>query len=174
MPAILDSLFHKVVNTASIPIGVEGGGWWGATKWWELLIQKLFYAKWLLFRPFSAPHVTKCSYIDAQSYQPVLWWFPASCLPGQASWSHLQTTQARIDARQAREWGLSKSRPLKLWQWYKHELLVYCCICWVAVKSESWNCVQTRHLLANPVTYVHTYNRICSFSLSLPWSLFLL
>ena len=31
MPTILDSLFHKVVNTTSIPIGVEGGGWWGAT-----------------------------------------------------------------------------------------------------------------------------------------------
>ena len=27
MPAILDSLFHKVVNTTSTPIGVEGGGW---------------------------------------------------------------------------------------------------------------------------------------------------
>ena len=26
MPAILDSLFHKVVNTTSTPIGVEGGG----------------------------------------------------------------------------------------------------------------------------------------------------
>ena len=26
MPAILDSLFHKVVNTTCIPIGVEGGG----------------------------------------------------------------------------------------------------------------------------------------------------
>ena len=26
MPAILDSLFHRVVNTTSIPIGVEGGG----------------------------------------------------------------------------------------------------------------------------------------------------
>ena len=26
MPAILDSLFHKVVNTTSSPIGVEGGG----------------------------------------------------------------------------------------------------------------------------------------------------
>ena len=25
MPTILDSLFHKVVNTTSIPIGVEGG-----------------------------------------------------------------------------------------------------------------------------------------------------
>ena len=29
MPSILDSLFHKVVNITSIPIGVEGGGWWG-------------------------------------------------------------------------------------------------------------------------------------------------
>ena len=26
MPAILDNLFHKVVNTTSTPIGVEGGG----------------------------------------------------------------------------------------------------------------------------------------------------
>ena len=40
MPMILDSLFHKVINTTSIPIGVEGGGWWGATKWRELPIQK--------------------------------------------------------------------------------------------------------------------------------------
>ena len=38
MPALLYSLFHKVVNTTSIPIGVEGGGWWGATKWWDPLI----------------------------------------------------------------------------------------------------------------------------------------
>ena len=43
MPAILDSLFHKVVNTTSIPVGVDGGGWWGAPKWWEDPIQKLFY-----------------------------------------------------------------------------------------------------------------------------------
>ena len=28
MPAILDSSIHKVVNTTSIPIGVEGRGWW--------------------------------------------------------------------------------------------------------------------------------------------------
>ena len=42
MLTILDSLFHKVVNTTSIPIGVEGGGWWGATKWWDVLIQKTF------------------------------------------------------------------------------------------------------------------------------------
>ena len=26
MPAILDSLFHNVVNTTTSPIGVEGGG----------------------------------------------------------------------------------------------------------------------------------------------------
>ena len=43
MPAILDSLFHKEINTTSIPIGVEGGGWWGATKWQEVPIQKLSY-----------------------------------------------------------------------------------------------------------------------------------
>ena len=57
----------------------------------------------------------------------------------RASWSHLQTTRAPVDARLARERGLSKSRPFNLWQWYKHELLVYydCCICRMAVKSET-------------------------------------
>ena len=45
MPTILDSLFHKVVNTTSSPIGVEGGGWWGATKWRDPPIQKLFYGQ---------------------------------------------------------------------------------------------------------------------------------
>ena len=45
MPAILDSLFHKVVNTTNIPIGMEGGGWWVATKWRGVPIQKLFYGQ---------------------------------------------------------------------------------------------------------------------------------
>ena len=42
MPATLDSLFHKVVNTTSSPIGMEGGRWWGATKWPDPLIQFLW------------------------------------------------------------------------------------------------------------------------------------
>ena len=45
MPAILDSLFHKVVSTTSIPIGVEGGWWWVATKWRRVPIQNLFYGQ---------------------------------------------------------------------------------------------------------------------------------
>ena len=71
MPAILNSLFHKVVNTTSSPIEVEGGWWWGATKWPDLPI-KSYKAKWLQFRLFSDPHITKCNCIDAQSHQPVL------------------------------------------------------------------------------------------------------
>ena len=42
MPTILDSSFHKVVNTTSSPIGVEGEGWWGATKGQDPPMQKLF------------------------------------------------------------------------------------------------------------------------------------
>ena len=72
MPAILDSLFHKVVDTTSIPIGVEGGGWWGATKWREIPIQKLFHGQMASIQAVLAPHVSKCSYIDEQSHQPVL------------------------------------------------------------------------------------------------------
>ena len=45
MPIILDSLLYKVVNITSIPIRVEGGGWWGATKWLEVPIQKHFYGQ---------------------------------------------------------------------------------------------------------------------------------
>ena len=154
MPTILDSLFHKVFDTTSSPIWMEGGGWWGAMNWRDLLIQKIHMAKWHQFRLFSAPHITTCSYINAQSHKPILWWLPAGYLPGWASWSHLQITRAPVDDRQAREWGLSKSWPLNLWQWYKHVLLVYCCICRMAMKSETWNCVRTRSLLANPVTFL--------------------
>ena len=42
-------------------------------------------------------------------------YFPA----GWASWSHLLTTQTPMDARQAREWGVSKSRPLNLRRLYR-------------------------------------------------------
>ena len=45
MPAILDSLFHKVVDSTSSPIEVEGGGWWKATKWWDVPIQKNYMIK---------------------------------------------------------------------------------------------------------------------------------
>ena len=48
-----------------------------------------------------APHNAKCSYIDAQSHLPALWWFLAGCQPGQANWSHSQATRAPMDIRQA-------------------------------------------------------------------------
>ena len=54
---ILDSLFHKVVNTTSNPMGVEGRGWWGATKWQDLPIQKLFYG---LMASIQAIFSSKC------------------------------------------------------------------------------------------------------------------
>ena len=79
--------------------------------------RKKIMTKWCEFRLFSALFITKCSYTDIQSHQPVLWWFPADYLPGQVSWSHLQTTWAPVDARQVHEWCLSKSKPLNLWQW---------------------------------------------------------
>ena len=69
MPTILDSLFHKVVNTTSTSIGVVG-----SHKVVDLPIQKIYMAKINgvnSCRLFSAPHITKCSYIDAQSHQPV-------------------------------------------------------------------------------------------------------
>ena len=101
---------------------MEGGGGGELQSGGTFQFKKIYMAKWHHFRLFLVSHITKCSYIDTQSHQPALWWFPAGCLPGWASWSHLQTTRAPVDARQAREWGLSKSRLLKLWQWYKHEL----------------------------------------------------
>ena len=72
MPAILDSLLHKVVNTTSIPIGVEGGGGGEPRSGGKFRYKNFFMANWLQFRLFSTPHVSKCSYIDAQSHQPVL------------------------------------------------------------------------------------------------------
>ena len=69
MTAILDSLFHKIVSTTSSPLGMDGGGWWGAKQWLNLPIQKLLYGQ---MASIQATHITKCSYIDAQSNQPVL------------------------------------------------------------------------------------------------------
>ena len=66
MPTILDSLFHKVVDTISSPIGVEGGGGEEPQNGGPFQFKKFYMAKWLQSRLFSAPHITKCSYIDAQ------------------------------------------------------------------------------------------------------------
>ena len=51
-------------------------------------------------RPFWCPHVTKCSYIYAQSHQPVFLQFSAGNQLGQVSWSQLNTTQIPMDIRQ--------------------------------------------------------------------------
>ena len=79
---------------------------------------------------------------------------PAVCLAGQVGANYRPPKYPWTPDRPVNELSLSKSRSLNLWQWYKHELLVYCCICRMAVKSETWNCVRTRPLLANLVTCV--------------------
>ena len=71
-PAILD-IFTDVANTTSIPIGWEGGGMLGATKWWAKATSSLKTAKRLPFVPFSPPQVTQNSYIHSQTHQPVVW-----------------------------------------------------------------------------------------------------
>ena len=129
MATILDSLFHKVFNTISTPIWGAGWGVVGSHKVVDSSNSKNYMAKWHQFRLFSAPHITKCSYINTQSHQLVLWWFPAwlSAWPGKLEifTDHSSTCGHQIALH---EWGFSKSRLLNLWQWYKHELLVYCCI----------------------------------------------
>ena len=49
MAAILDSLFHKVVNNTSIPIGVEGGGG-GEPQSGGILRYKKFYGQLALIQ----------------------------------------------------------------------------------------------------------------------------
>ena len=74
MPSILGSLFHKVVNTTSIPIGVEGGGWWGITKWWDPLIQSFLWPAGPNSGCFPMPSLTSQSCSDS---------LPAVCLAQQ-------------------------------------------------------------------------------------------
>ena len=93
MPAILDGLFHKAVNTTSIPLGMGGGGWWGATIEVEgtsdpktSLWPNGFNSGCFQFHTSqnvarSMPSLTSQSYSDS---------LPAVCLVGQLSWSHLQ------------------------------------------------------------------------------------
>ena len=73
LPPILDSFFTGYTNTTSIPIGVEGEGWWGAMKWWVKGTCKLRTAKWHQLVLVSAPHNAQNSYIHSQPHQPVVW-----------------------------------------------------------------------------------------------------
>ena len=116
MPAILDSLFHKVVDTTSTPIGVEGGDGRGATKWRDLSLAQ----PTLLYAPLFSRGVYKrvgCARLAGPSNsKKIIWpnsrsfWLhisqnvatstpsltsqscgdSAGCLPGWASWSHLR------------------------------------------------------------------------------------
>ena len=63
----------NVVDATSSPIGVEGGISDGEPRsGGTLRFKNIYMAKWHQFKLFSAPYITKCSYIDAQSHQPVL------------------------------------------------------------------------------------------------------
>ena len=55
MPTILDSLFHKVINTTITPIGVMG-----SHRVAGLQFKKIIWAYGVIpCRLFSAPHITK-------------------------------------------------------------------------------------------------------------------
>ena len=81
MPAILDSLFHNLVNTTSIPIGVEGGGGGEPRSDGKFRYKNFVMAKWLQFRLFSAQNVaTSMSSLTSQSCSDSL---PSVYLAGQ-------------------------------------------------------------------------------------------
>ena len=73
MPSILDSLFYKVVDTSS-PIGVEGGGSGELQSGGNFRFKKFMWPHGINSGCFQL-HISHnvATYIDAQSYQPVLW-----------------------------------------------------------------------------------------------------
>ena len=83
MPAILDSLFYKVVDTTSTPIGVESGGW-ETIKWRDLLIQKIIWPNGInlgcFYLHISQNVATSMTILISQSCGDSL---PAICLAGQ-------------------------------------------------------------------------------------------
>ena len=121
MPAILDSLFHKVINTTSTPIGgvagsheVVGGS--------DL---KILYS-----------HTVSIQAVFGHISQNV-----AKSMPSLTSWlcgdfllaaylfrqdgAICKLPRVIMDVRGAGEIGLNKSRLLNFWLQYKHELLVH-------------------------------------------------
>ena len=82
MPTILDSLFHKVVNTTSIPIGVEGGGRVEPRSGRNLWYNNFFMGKWFQFRQLHTSQnvATLMPSLTSQSCSDSL---PAVCLDGQ-------------------------------------------------------------------------------------------
>ena len=151
MPAILHILFHKVRSQYR----GRGWGWWVATKWLPLPIQKFIcMAKWHQVRLFLAPHITNI----ATSMHSLT---SQSCLIGQASWRHLKTTRAPVDARQAHKRGLSKSRPLSFRQRYIYTWTVSLLLCLLNVVKWDLTLYMYKTLLANLVTHIYTVESGC-------------
>ena len=75
MLAILDSLFHLVVNTTSSPIGVGGGGEPQSGRTFQF--KKIYMAKW---HQSSQNEATSMPSLTSQSCCDSL---PADCLAGQ-------------------------------------------------------------------------------------------
>ena len=155
MPAILDNFLTGYANTISTSIGVEGGGCWGATTWWVNAMCKVKTAKWNHLELFSAPHNTQSSYIHAQPYQPVVWWFIASWLLVQWRWSHWKFIRTFVDIWQDSETSHSKSSLGNFQHWYLPDVLASVYSYHVIVKTVSCCYVHGRWVISNPVTYVY-------------------
>ena len=144
-----------------------GGGWGVVGSHKAFLIQKFLYGQMTsiqaVFIHISQNVAKSMPSLTSQSCGDHLL---TVCL-FQAWWGHLYTTWALADVRLAEERALSKSRLLYFWLQYTCELLVYCCIHQVVVKSEHWNYVCNNAHFGNLVTYtyahVHTYTQqICT------------
>ena len=114
LPTILDSLllYHKHSH--------RGEGWGGGKlQSGKLqLVSNWNTAKWCInwgcFKLHTSQNVAKS--VASNTRQQYAWWFPVDCLPVQARWSHLKTTQAIIHIWKVWESSQSKSRVVNCWQ----------------------------------------------------------
>ena len=80
MPAILDSLFHKVVNTTSIPIGVEGSHEVAGSSDTQTFLWPNGFNSGCFQLHTSQNVATSMASLTSQSYGDSL---PAVCLAGE-------------------------------------------------------------------------------------------
>ena len=138
MPAILDILCYEVRNQYH-KHSYRGGGWGvveshevagpSDTKtfsWPTGFNSGCFQLHMSQNVATSMPSLTKPSCSDS---------LLAVCLARQVGAIYRPLEHPWMSDRPVNE--ASKNRPLNHWQWYKHELLFYCCICRVAVKSKT-------------------------------------
>ena len=170
MLIILDSLFHKVVHTTSIPIGVEGGGggepWSGGNfRYKNFLWPNGFNSS--CFQLYTSQNLaTSMPSLTSQSCSDSLL---AICLSGKVGAiyrppEYLWTPDRPVNEAsvKADHWSFGNGTSMNC-------LLVYCCICQMTEKWDLKLCIYKTPFGKSGHIYIYNYMSIYLRSYTVPY-----